>query len=266
MIDFYKLITISDGAEEKGPARAVKVISEYVKPYLEDKSAAYAERIVTLMTTKFKFLIDKDRRYFPGVARIICQKGLLPGLVDTPDNEVFKLWSILDKVLIRSLQNSVDRNITPDLCRTYIQSGRSITKELSYEDLEKLVASPQNRVTVSTHKYELYPVKSFKEASEFSKYADFCTFISEDEYNDYVNEFGNLYVLLRDDVDSYPKYDSRQVANEYDDYGLSLITVYYDGDYYYTTGRYNLTKNNMHYMSVSDLKTLIGENLFSKIV
>lgn len=266
------IMRVYDDAFQNGRRQAVNRIKEYVKSVSDisvDEAEEFAydfiDNAVLSGSHSFKCLLDKDRRFVNGVARILCENNMVVDLnTGGFTSNLFKEWHNLDVVLTKVIQSDLDLNSA--LGRRQVVKGIERNYLLTLDDLISLSRENNDakHSLIRGHSYQVYPVRTFNEASQYRKYADFCTFLYDFEFEDY-QRYGKMFIALRDDIDSLPKRTSGMTRDGYDDYGFSMITVFINdkGDYF-TTCRWNPTKNNMRFLSKEELKTLLGVE-FNKI-
>lgn len=271
-----RLQRVADNAVENAERQAKKYLrnfiltaeydGELVYDVPEEKVDAVVEQQINeWMYMDFKCLLDHDRRYIFGITRLLCENGWVPNFpIDSDGNtlsedELINRWDYLDKLVTAIVQNPVGPKLNSDFVyerRDNIGVVQAI--RCSIDELEQIKKRLQNRPPrrIVPQDYTVVPIESYEQAQQFADYEPLCVFISPEEYNDYL-KFGNMYVLLRHDIDSVQR-PTRHPENPHDDFGMSLLVVYVDGDDYYVTGRWNDTKNNQAFLSRKELQLLLG--------
>lgn len=78
--------------------------------------------------------------------------------------------------------------------------------------------------------YDIIPIESFKEASEFSKYVSWCVTHDEDAFYRYTkNGTNRFYFCIRKDYKTVRK-ENGNPDDPLDDYGLSMMAILIDDD------------------------------------
>lgn len=112
-------------------------------------------------------------------------------------------------------------------------------------------------------KYKIVPIESFKQASKYSKYAEWCVCQDQSSYDIYTrNGSSKFYFCLRN---GYTRLKPVEGENHpKDNYGLSMIAVLVreDGSLDSCTSRWNLKMGDGLIMNEQELSNLIGVNFY----
>ena len=112
-------------------------------------------------------------------------------------------------------------------------------------------------------KYKIVPIESFRQASKYAKYAEWCVCQNQNSYDIYTrNGTSKFYFCLRN---GYTRAKPVEGENHpKDDYGLSMIAVLVreDGSLDSCTSRWNLTMGDGLIMNEQELSNLLGVNFY----
>lgn len=112
-------------------------------------------------------------------------------------------------------------------------------------------------------KYKIVPIESFRQASKYIKYAEWCVCRNQQSYDIYTrNGTSKFYFCLRN---GYTRLKPVKGENHpKDDYGLSMIAVLVreDGSLDSCTSRWNLNMGDGLIMNEQELSNLLGVNFY----
>ena len=211
-------------------------------------------------------LIDEVRTYIPN-SRIGGCKFLLGVTRMYLDGELSDQGSLynLNKTLYyvgsEAHINEYDNNLN-DLSAEEL--NERFTTNIQ-QDLEKDKNEVNNAEYVKTnHGYQIVPIETFEEATQYSGYTDWCVTRDERMFNSYTHfGLGKFYFCLKDGFESVERIKGENVP--LDEYGLSMIaiSVNEDGSLNTCTCRWNHENGgNDNIMDTKQISELFGQSFY----
>lgn len=240
---------ITEGAESRNMGLA--------KHYLYDKKGmdeASAMKTLGMIKTNVPNVRLAKCKFILGAARMYCNGELSDGA------NISMLNKYLRYIASEAHVNEYDQNLNGlSLEGIDERFGTIATNDL---DAEKETFSKQNFSL--NNDYDIVPIDSFEDASEYSQYTDWCVTEDPTMYENYTSGgLGRFYFCLKKGFENVPmeKGDNCPL----DEYGLSMIatSVNSDGSCNTITCRWNHNNGgNDSIMDTKGLSELIGRNYY----
>lgn len=238
---------IAENKESKNMSKARKYIRSV-------SSSTDAQELLDTIRRDIPNSRVADGKFLMGVARMYLD-GMLNDQKTIADlNKTLKLVGSDAHV------NEYDNNLNGmDAESLLTRFATSVQGEL--EDRKKDV----NSETYNENKgYKIVPINSFKEASRFNQYTEWCVTESEYMFDSYTNEgSGRFYFCLKDGFQNIEQKEGNNCP--LDEYGLSMIAVSVndDGSCNTITCRWNHDNGgDDNVMTDKELSRLIGRNFY----
>lgn len=214
-------------------------------------------------------ILDGIRHFIPS-SRVADCKFLLgiTRMFQNGELENTNVATILDKALLFIAQNKVgefDYNLNGLTARSLIQSLQeemsNATNDIRYTVNQQTY---KNTGKVSNNGYRIIRIDSFKEASKYKNYTDWCICSDERSYMYYTKEDTCVfYFCLKNGYRNVPEEVGENAP--YDAYGMSMLAVCVDpsGNLYSCTTRWNHdNKGGEHSLNTEEISQLIGKNFY----
>ena len=213
----------------------------------------------------------KPSKFILGVTRMFLD-GQLVDVTILP-----KLFKTIEYISSNDNYDKYNKNLNNLSAKELVDTFYpSIKKDL---DADRENIKRQNFAANDNGGYKIVPINSFEEAKEYEKYCNWC--ICEDDYYYDLLEKDlsgkdkgwQLYFLLKNgyenlEVDDDNIDDDWEPKNIYDEYGMSMIALYVDGegDLMICKNRYNTDNgfSNSCIMTTQQISNLIGKDFYEE--
>ena len=205
-------------------------------------------------------------RYLKGIVRICCSNGIK--LYDDIEvrhgnQERFKIF----KQLI-AFMHSHNIDMDEDLNGlNYIQLRNQIYPLIRKEMIKRYAERQGNNALFNTSDYTVNEIRSFNEASKFSKYTSWCVTQGQSHFDTYTSDGSQFFFCLKNGFENIPKEKGENCP--LDEYGLSMVSVCVSpsGEPEYVTTRWNHDndgENNSSLKTFEQIENILGipKNVF----
>jgi hypothetical protein len=242
-------LPINESQESDGQS----ILRKFARSITEDE--VEANNFVINTRSKYRFLEPLKYKFWKQICRWYADRTLEEA--SDKERKFIKAMKLLASAHAEEYNNNLNGMNPDDIVERF---GVEVKQQSDYER-----NTMKQRQYSGQSNYNIIPIKTHKEAAQYSKYTTWCITQTSDAYESYTNnDNGMFYFMLENGFENIPK--ERGDGCPKDAYGMSMIAVCIDeqGELKNSTTRWNHENGGNDTMfTVEELSDLAGINFFT---